>query len=116
MVFKISKDCPTIKSIELVNGEYEIYANEDKTIEPDTQGKISTGIRMEFPNDYFAFINFKNDSVQTLAGVVDSDYRGELIVMLYNHSDKPFTFKRHEKCATITFHAIKHKMMVEKFE
>ncbi|RVD92260.1 deoxyuridine 5 -triphosphat [Tubulinosema ratisbonensis] len=115
MKFKILRACPEVKPIKLVNGEYEIYALEEITIHPDTQNKVKTGIRMEFNENYFAFINYENDSLQTLAGVVDSDYRGEIIVMLYNFGDKPVTIRKNEKCANITFHAIKHKLMVEIF-
>lgn len=113
MSFKILRDDPETKKLELINGEYEIYAKGETTILPDTQNKVKTGIRMEFSEDYFAFINYEDENLQTLAGVVDSDYRGEIIVMLYNFSNEPITIKKNEKCANITFHAIKHKSMKE---
>ncbi len=32
-------------------------------------------------------------------GVIDNGYRGELIVHIYNHSDKEYTFKKNDKIA-----------------
>ena len=36
-------------------------------------------------------------------GVIDSDYRGEIMVALHNHSDKPQTVEAGERIAQIAF-------------
>jgi dUTP pyrophosphatase len=36
-----------------------------------------------------------------MAGVIDSDYRGEVVVILFNHSDKPFSFKSGDRIAQL---------------
>lgn len=63
-------------------------------IRPHTIYKISTGICAEIPDGYFGAI-FARSGLATkqglrpanCVGVVDSDYRGEIVVALYNDSD-----------------------------
>lgn len=65
------------------------------TINPDETVKIGTGIAAEIPEGYFGAI-FARSGLATkqglrpsnCVGVVDSDYRGEIIVALHNDSDK----------------------------
>lgn len=79
---------------------YDLYAclDEPVVIEPHTTVKIGTGITAALPDGYFAacFARSGLASRQGLrpancVGVVDSDYRGEYIVALYNDSDESRT-------------------------
>lgn len=74
---------------------WDLYATEDATILPHTTVKISTDIAIEIPNGYFGAI-FARSGLATkqglrpanCVGVVDSDYRGPLIVALHNDTDQ----------------------------
>ena len=66
----------------------------DITIRPGETALIHTGIAMEIPVGYAGFIYARSGlaSKKGLApankvGVVDADYRGEVMVALHNHSD-----------------------------
>lgn len=67
---------------------------EGQIIETGKTEKIKTGIAMEIPNGYFGAI-FARSGLATerglypanCVGVVDSDYRGEIIVALHNNSN-----------------------------
>ncbi|MCR5342796.1 MULTISPECIES: dUTP diphosphatase [unclassified Butyrivibrio] len=75
---------------------YDLYANvsEDTKIAPHTTQKIGTGLAMEIPDGYFGGI-YARSGIATkeglrpanCVGVVDSDYRGEIIVAVHNDSD-----------------------------
>ena len=68
--------------------------NEPVTIEPHTTKLIHTGISVEIPEGYCGLIFARSGlaSKRGLApankvGVIDADYRGEIMVALHNHSD-----------------------------
>ena len=61
--------------------------SEAVTVMPGTTEFIKTGIAMEIPTG--------------LVGLIDSDYRGEIIVALHNHSDKPVTIEPKDRIAQI---------------
>jgi len=74
----------------------DIYSIEQCIIQPLERKAISTGIRMEIPEGYYARIAPRSglavkNGIDILAGVVDSSYRGEIKVVLYN-SDKSNSF------------------------
>ena len=77
---------------------YDLYAyipdHQALAILPGETEKIKTGIAMEVPKGYAGLIYARSGlaTKQGLApankvGVVDSDYRGEIIVALHNHSN-----------------------------
>ena len=73
----------------------DLYAvlDEELVIEPNQTKLIKTGLAMEIPEGYGGFIYARSGlaSKRGLApankvGVVDADYRGEIMVALHNHS------------------------------
>lgn len=86
----------------------DLYACLD---EPVTVGKgetvlIKTGLAMEIPRDYTGLIYARSGlaSKKGLApankvGVVDADYRGEIMVALHNHSEIPAVVEHGERIA-----------------
>ena len=77
---------------------YDLYANikEITMINPGDVLKVNTGVAIEIPDGFFGGIYPRSGlaTKQGLApankvGVIDSDYRGPIIVALYNHSNVP---------------------------
>lgn len=99
---------PTIGS-EYAAG-YDLYSTETITIEPGTTEKIDSGIAMEIPNGYFGAV-FARSGLATkqglrpanCVGVIDSDYRGSLIVALHNDSSTARTINVGDRIAQIVF-------------
>lgn len=86
----------------------DLYAciDEDVTILPNETRLIKTGLAIEVPLGYGAFIYARSGlaSKRGLApankvGVVDSDYRGEVMVALHNHSSEAQTVAVGERIA-----------------
>lgn len=88
---------------------YDLYASEAGTIKPRERRLIKTGIVLEIPEGYYGRIAprsglaFKS-GIDVMAGVIDSDYRGEIGVILYNSDSlNDFIFGVGDKIAQIIF-------------
>lgn len=89
----------------------DLYACLDKpvTIEPRGLYKIPTGIAIALPDKNTVGLIFIRSglgvnhgvSLPNAAGVIDSDYRGELIVGIGNTGDKPYTILPGERFAQL---------------
>jgi dUTP pyrophosphatase len=90
---------------------YDLYAAEDAVVVCGTRKLIKTNVSMEITPGYYGRIAprsglaYKN-GIDVLAGVIDSDYRGDIGVILYN-TDKniDFTVKKGDRIAQIIFEA-----------
>ena len=90
----------------------DLYACEDSeiTIAPGETRLIHTGLAMAIPEGLVGLIYARSGlaSKKGLApankvGVIDSDYRGEIMVALHNHSPLPQTVAIGERIAQIVF-------------
>ena len=89
---------------------YDLYADTqtDITVYPGETVPFYTGLALEIPNGYAGFI-FPRSGIATkrglrlsnCVGVVDSDYRGNIGVPLYNDSDSPQVVERQERIAQL---------------
>lgn len=86
----------------------DLYAclDAEATINQGQTLLVKTGLAIELPVGYAAFIYARSGlaSKKGLApankvGVIDCDYRGEIMVALHNHSDKPQTILPNERIA-----------------
>lgn len=78
------------------------------TLQPGETRFIHTGIAMEIPEGYGGFVFARSGlackrglAPANKVGVVDSDYRGELMVALHNHSAEPQTIENGERIAQL---------------
>jgi len=79
----------------------------EKTLLPIREVTIlPTGIAVEIPHGYYGRIAPRSGwaakyGIDTLAGVIDPDYRGEINVVLYNHGNVPITIHEGERIAQL---------------
>lgn len=88
----------------------DLYACVDNEIvlKPNERKLIPIGIAVEIPMGYGGFV-FPRSSVASkfgvslanCVGVVDSDYRGELLVPLINHSNEDYIIKNGDRIAQL---------------
>ena len=76
------------------------------TIAPNTSALIPTGISVAIPSDVEIQIRPRSGlaakssiSVLNTPGTIDSDYRGELRIILFNHSNKEFVIRNNDRIA-----------------
>lgn len=84
----------------------DLYSTENKTLAPLERYCFPLGFALEIPEDFVAIVKdrsgmaFKN-GIHTMAGVIDSNYRGEYKVVLINLSDKPYEIQKEDKIAQL---------------
>ncbi len=79
------------------------------TIDPGQRVKIPTGFAIALPSpDWAAYIFARSGlaiksgvTIPNCVGVIDSDYRGEVIVALVNQSDVPYTVQPGDRVAQL---------------
>jgi dUTP pyrophosphatase len=84
----------------------DLVANEAVTIAPGGRHAVATGVRLQIPPGYVGLVWPRSGlavrhGIDTLAGVIDSDYRGELRVVLVNHGEQPFAIAAGERIAQL---------------
>lgn len=87
---------------------YDLYSNSDVEIRPEGTIKVNTSIAMEIPKGYFGAIYARSGLATkeglrpaNCVGVIDSDYRGEIIVALHNDSNIVRVVEKGERIAQI---------------
>ncbi len=90
---------------------YDLYAcldTEKITIPAHQTVKVATGLSMAIPEGYFGAIFARSGLAAkqglrpaNCVGVIDSDYRGEFMVMLHNDTDEPKTVENHDRVAQL---------------
>ena len=97
---------PTYKTSESSGMDLMAYIKNKITINPGKTAMIPTGIALAIPKNYEIQIRprsglaaKKGISVLNTPGTVDSDYRGEIIIILINLSKKSFVVKSGDRVA-----------------
>ena len=97
---------PIYKSVGASGMDLMAFIKEPVNIKPNSSLLIPTGIAVAFSENYEIQIRprsglaAKNSiSVLNTPGTIDSDYRGEIKVILYNHGNKDFTVKNGDRIA-----------------
>ncbi|OAG28967.1 dUTP pyrophosphatase [Nematocida displodere] len=83
---------------------YDLYSDETGSILPGERKKVSLGVSFEIPEGFYGQIHSRSGlalkyGLITLGGVIDSDYRGEVSVMLFNSGGIPFGYEKGERIA-----------------
>ena len=82
------------------------FVKEEIIIKPQTSALIPTGLSVAFSEDYEIQIRPRsglaakdNISVLNTPGTIDSDYRGELKIIIFNHSNHDFIVNNNDRVA-----------------
>jgi dUTP pyrophosphatase len=86
----------------------DVLAAEDVTLEPGGRHALATGLAVAIPKGYEIQVRPRSGlalkhgiSVPNTPGTIDSDYRGELKVILINHGTEPFAIARGDRIAQL---------------
>ncbi len=90
----------------------DIYCDTDCIITPGKITLVPTGISMELPENYVAFIWDRSglavkSGIKTMGGVLDSGFRGEIKVIMTNLSDEELKIEKYSRIA---------QMIIQKYE
>jgi len=99
---------------------YDLRAAVDEpcVVEPGRLCRVPTGFRLEIPQGYEAQVRARSGlaaraqiGVLNGPGTIDSDYRGEVQVLLYNFGDAPFRIERGDRIAQLVFGRVFHPQL-----
>lgn len=84
----------------------DIVAAESLTLAPGARHAVATGIAIAIPHGYEVQVRSRSgiavrNGITCLTGTIDSDYRGELKVVLVNLGEAPFEIVRGERIAQL---------------
>ena len=99
---------PTYGSAEAAGADLYACLDESLVINPGESVFVPTGLAMEIPRGYAGLIYARSGlackrdlAPANKVGVIDSDYRGEFIVVLHNHGNQPQEITHGERIAQL---------------
>jgi dUTP pyrophosphatase len=92
---------------------FDLFANENIVIKAKSFQAVNTGLKIAIPRGYEMQIRPRSGlalnhgiTVLNTPGTIDSDYRGEIKIILYNISDKDFSIESGDRIAQGVFAAV----------
>ena len=90
---------------------YDLKSSETTCIPARGRCLVSTGISVMIPNGHYGRIAPRSGlsskfGIETGAGVIDADYRGEVKILLFNHSDDTFPVQPGDRIAQLILEKI----------
>lgn len=89
----------------------DLYSSESGVVPAHGFATIKTGVAVAVPPGYYARIASRSGlsskhGIFTLAGVVDSDYRGEVMCVLANHGSEDYSINSGDRIAQMVIEVI----------
>ena len=82
---------------------FDIYSTEEVLLKANSTTKVPTGIALEIPHGFYLRIEDRSGmaakGIHKIGGIVDSDYRGEVFVVLHNTTDQDYQIEKHDRIA-----------------
>jgi dUTP pyrophosphatase len=96
----------------------DLRASEEITIPSKGRCLVPTGISMAIPKGYVGLIWPRSGlavkrGIDSGAGVIDSGYRGEICVLLFNHSDDDFKVVKGDRIAQILIQKVETPQFIQ---
>ena len=101
---------PPMRASLLAAG-YDLCSNENIIIPARQRKLVHTGISIAIPNEHYGRVAPRSGlalkkGIDVGAGVCDADYRGEICVILFNHSDEDFEVNEGDRIAQLILERI----------
>ena len=101
----VSDDAKLPRRATATSAGLDLYAAEDKQILPQTRLVVSTGLKVAIPSGHYGRVAPRSSmairEVDVAAGVIDSDYRGIVGVVLVNNAPETFIVARGDRIAQL---------------
>ena len=111
-------DLPKLVYAKTGDAGFDLYSSKTVTVAPMERVQVGTGVSMEIPQGYAGLVWDKSGlshkfGLKTLGGVVDSGYRGEIMIGVINLGNEPYTFEKGHKIAQMVIQKYEHCAIVE---
>ena len=108
-----SFDLPKYQTEGSVGMDLSAFIENDILIKPNERGLIPTGIVVSLPQNIEGQVRPRSGlslkygiTVLNSPGTIDSDYRGEIKVILINHGNEDFLIKNNDRIAQLVFNEV----------
>lgn len=96
----------------------DIFSIEQLELLPGEKAAVRTGLKLAIPEGYAGFVWDKSGlavkhHIKTMAGVIDSNYRGELLIVLTNLGRQPYQVEKWSKIAQLVISPVYIPQIVE---
>lgn len=98
----------------------DVVSAEDVVLTPGGRHAVATGLAMAIPDGFEVQVRPRSGlalkhgiSVPNTPGTIDSDYRGELKVILINHGADPFEIRRGDRVAQLVLAPVTRASWIE---
>jgi dUTP pyrophosphatase len=95
----------------------DLHASQAVVIAPGDRAAVPTAIHLELPPGHVGLVWPRSGlalrhGIDTMAGVIDSDYRGEVRVVLVNHGREPFRIEPGDRVAQLLVQPVERAAFV----
>jgi dUTP pyrophosphatase len=98
---------------------YDLYASTDRECPPGEVTTVRTGIAIELPPGHVGLVwdrsGMGKKGLTVFGGVVDEDYRGEWLVMLFNSTTQPYHVYQGDRIAQFLIQKVVQDELVESY-
>ena len=108
-----SFDLPKYQTEGSVGMDLSAFIENDILIKPNERELIPTGIALSLPQNIEGQVRPRSGlslkygiTVLNSPGTIDSDYRGEIKVILINHGNEDFIIKNNDRIAQLVFNEV----------
>jgi len=115
LIQKLHNDAVIPKYAHEGDAGVDLHSTIDYGLKPGEKALIPTGLKMAIPKGYEGQVRPKSGlalksgiTVLNTPGTVDAPYRGEVGVIVINHSKDPYQIRKGEKIAQMIFNEIKY--------
>lgn len=99
---------PRYGSADAAGGDLYAIMDEPMTLEPGQTALVHTGLAVEIPQGFVGLVCARSGlatkrglAPANKVGVIDADYRGEIMVALHNHGTQPQIVEQGERIAQL---------------
>ena len=109
------EDIPLPRYMSAAAAGMDIHAavDDEIVIPPGERVLVSTGIAIALPEGFEAQIRPRSGlaikhgvTILNAPGTIDSDYRGEIKIIMINHGREPFTIRKGDRIAQMVVHRV----------
>lgn len=95
----------------------DLRASAEVVLAPGARAAVATGVRLQIPPGYVGLIWPRSGlavrhGIDTMAGVIDSDYRGEVMAVLVNHGAQPVRIAAGDRIAQVVFQKVERARLI----
>lgn len=115
---KMTTNCVLPRKMSDGAGGYDLFSPVGVTVPANSRVNIPLGLKLQIAEGYYAIIGSRSGlasrhGITVFNGIIDSDYRGVVSVLVFNDSNEPYNVSVGDRIAQILFYKAYNVKFVE---